>query len=143
MKLYIDTEFNEFQGQLISMALVAENHEEFYEVLECENPGPWVAENVMPFLEKSPVPKEVFQYKLQQFLNQFDKLHIIADWPEDLKHFCDALVIGPGISLNYPDFILECRKDLSSENSKVLHNALHDARAIADQDLSKNYEKDC
>jgi len=38
MRIYIDTEFNEFQGALISMALVAADGEEFYEVLACENP---------------------------------------------------------------------------------------------------------
>lgn len=128
--LYIDTEFNEFQGELISMALVAENGDEFYQVLECTEPKPWVAEHVMPFLEKDPVSLEVFQYRLQQFLNQYQQIRLIADWPEDIQHFCAALITGPGLCLNYPPIVMECRSDLSSADSAVPHNALHDARAI-------------
>ena len=64
-KIYIDTEFNEFKGDLISLALVAETGEEFYEVLECKNPGPWVAEHVMPILEKDPIDRALFQTELK------------------------------------------------------------------------------
>ena len=140
-KLYIDTEFNDFNGPLISMALVAESGEEFYEVLECSDPSDWVAENVMPILAKDPVPREVLQYRLQRFLCKFDTLEIIADWPEDLKHFCEILIQGAGICLYCPPFTLSYREDLSSIDSKVPHNALHDARAIADEDLSRAYDK--
>ena len=141
MKIYIDTEFNEFKGELISMALVAEDGNEFYEVLYCANPGNWVSKHVMPFLEKEPIELDVFQTKLQQFLFQYHSIHLIADWPEDIKHFCDALITGPGMCLNYPLINMEMRRDLSSEDSKVPHNALHDARAIADQDMSKAYDQ--
>lgn len=139
MNLYIDTEFNEFKGELISMALVAESGEEFYEVLECKNPGAWVSENVMPILFKDPIPLDVFQYRLQSFLYKFDKIHVIADWPEDIQHFCSALITGPGICLNYPPLTMESRRDLSSGDSKVPHNALYDARAIADQAMSEKF----
>ncbi len=37
MNIWIDCEFNEFGGDLISMALVADDGQEFYEVLELEN----------------------------------------------------------------------------------------------------------
>lgn len=37
MKLFIDCEFNEFGGDLLSMAIVSENGDEFYEVLNLEN----------------------------------------------------------------------------------------------------------
>lgn len=51
MNLYIDCEFNGFGGQLISMALVAEDGTEFYEVVPLlEEVTPWVAEHVMPVL---------------------------------------------------------------------------------------------
>lgn len=139
-RIYIDTEFNEFKGELISMALVAEDGKEFYEVLPCLYPGNWVAQHVIPVLEKKPIDKNTFQAKLQQFLYQYDEIHLIADWPEDIKHFCESLITGPGLCLNYPKITMEMRRDLSSNNSKVPHNALHDARAIADEDLSKDYE---
>ena len=136
-KIYIDTEFNEFKGDLISLALVAETGEEFYEVLECKNPGPWVAEHVMPFLEKEPVSREVFQTTLQRFLFRFSKLNIIADWPDDIKYFCESLITDPGESLNHPPISFILDRTLSSNDSKVPHNALHDARAIADMHLSQ------
>jgi len=140
MRIYIDTEFNEFQGALISMALVAADGEEFYEVLACENPKSWVAKNVMPFLEKEPVSIHEFQHTLQLFLYQYTNIQLISDWPDDIKHFCEALIVGPGVCLNYPPITMESRRDLSSGDSKVPHNALHDARAIAEQDIGNDYE---
>ena len=136
--IYIDTEFNEFQGELISMALVSETGEEFYEVLECSNPGPWVSIHVIPFLEKEPISKELFQAKLQSFLYEFDRIKIIADWPDDIRYFCESLITAPGVALNHPpiEFVLD--RHLSSELSKVPHNALHDARAIADLHLERS-----
>lgn len=130
MNLFIDTEFNEFRGDLISLALVADDGKEFYEVLECKNPGPWVAKHVMPILHQEPISKDLFYFKLQEFICQYDSIHLIADWPEDIKHFMDSLIVGPGVCLNYPPLTTECRRDLSSELSKIPHNALEDARAI-------------
>jgi hypothetical protein len=39
MKLWIDTEFNEYRGELISLALVAEDGREWYGVRYCDAPG--------------------------------------------------------------------------------------------------------
>lgn len=129
MILFVDCEFNDFKGELISMALVAEDGREFYEVLECKNPSEWVKENVLPILNKSPVSFEVFQTNLQNFLCQFDDVHIIADWPEDIKHFCESLITDPGMMLNTPPLhmsVFRIRAD-----SDLPHNALSDARGIA------------
>jgi hypothetical protein len=129
MKLWIDTEFNEFRGELISMALVDEFGVFFYEVLPCENPGPWVAEHVMPILEKKPIRMDQFQAHLQSFLSQYNGVHLIADWPEDIKHFCDALITGPGMRINTPPLTMEIRRDLDCV-SHLPHNALADAFCI-------------
>lgn len=139
MKIYIDTEFNEFKGALISMALVAENGLEFYEVLECDNPGPWVSLNVMPILNKKPVPSYIFKMKLFGFVAQFDKITLVADWPEDIKHFCDQVITGPGEMMNIPSFTCEIRRDLSTKNSAIPHNALEDARALMEADMQAKY----
>jgi hypothetical protein len=141
MKIYIDTEFNEFQGELISMALVAQDGSEFYEVLECENPGPWVAQNVMPILSKDPVPEHIFKMKLYGFLSEYNSIHIIADWPDDIKHFCEAVITGPGMMMNIPSFSCEVRRDLSTAASKILHNALEDARALWEADIESEVNK--
>jgi hypothetical protein len=140
IKIFIDTEFNEFQGELISMALVTESGYEFYEVLECKNPGPWVTEHVMPILEKEPVTKEVFVEKLQYFLSHYDSISIIADWPDDIRYFCESLITGPGMAISHPPITFILDRTLSSGDSKVPHNALHDARAIAEEYM-KRYEQ--
>lgn len=131
MNIYIDCEFNEFRGDLISMALVAEDGRELYQVVPCANPGPWVAENVMPILNAEPVPYRVMQWNLQTFLMQFERVHLVADWPEDITHFCQALITGAGFRLNTPPMTMEIRRDLDAV-SALPHNALEDARAIRD-----------
>ena len=130
-KLYIDCEFNGFQGELISMALVAETGEEFYEVLQCSTPVTWVADHVMPILNKEPVNLGVFKEKLSGFLEQFEKITVIADWPEDIMHFTASLLTGPGTMMKtIPEINMVINRKLHSGNSAIPHNALEDARAI-------------
>ncbi len=140
---YLDTEFNGFCGRLISMAIVSEDlSSEFYEVLDettyCNYDAglyidPWVLKNVIPNLNKESISVKEFQDKLQIFLiqnSENNKIRIIADWPEDLTHFCKMLITAPGRRLEIPD--LELIFDSSIEyTSKIPHNALEDARAIA------------
>lgn len=130
MRFWIDTEFNEFKGDLISMALVAENGREWYEVLGCENPGSWVKQNVMPFLNRGAITKHKMQASLRWFLKGYTYAHIIADWPEDVQHFCELLITGPGERIDTPLLTFEIRRDLDGAQSAIPHNALEDARAI-------------
>src|SRR5690242_10738105 len=130
MKLWIDTEFNEYMGDLISMALIDEHGVEWYQVLECPDPKPWVAQHVMPFLGKEPVGAVTFRTLLAAFLNQYPTIHVIADWPDDIKYFCAALVMDGGYRINTPPLTMEIRRDLNSEGSLIPHNALADARAL-------------
>lgn len=135
--LAIDCEFNDFNGDLISLALVAASGQEFYEVLECKNPAPWVSEHVMPFLEKEPITRSELQTNLQHFLKQFVEIEIIADWPDDIRYFCQTLITGPGCAISHPPIRFVLDRTLSSDGSSVPHNALHDARAIAIQHQDK------
>lgn len=128
MNIFIDCEWNEFGGDLISMALCAESGPEFYEVLPCDNPGEWVAKNVIPFLDKEPVSEEEFKNKLARYLAQFDSVNIISDWPEDISRFCEALITGPGLRLNTPPLTMRIMR-IDAESEKP-HNALFDARGI-------------
>ena len=135
MNIWIDCEFNEFGGDLISMALVADDGQEFYEVLNLEKDekyGSWVFANVVPWLNKDPITKQLFQQNLWAFINQWDDdVHIIADWPDDIKYFCMSLITGPGIALNTPlNLTMQIDRQLSTETSKIMHNALEDAKAI-------------
>lgn len=132
MRLFIDGEWNGFGGELISMALVAEDGREFYAEFGCDNPEPWVAENVIPklsdghgFMRES---IESAQVRLSLFLAQFDAVHIVADWPEDIERFCRLLITGPGTRIDTPPLTMEVvRVDAPSENP---HNALADARGL-------------
>jgi hypothetical protein len=128
VRLFLDCEFNEFKGALISMALVAEDGREWYEVVPCENPGSWVAENVMPILGKQPVDIQTMQLSLFRWLAQFDCVHVVADWPEDIALFCNALITGAGRRIDTPPLTLEVLR-IDAE-STLPHNALHDARGI-------------
>lgn len=136
MNIWIDCEFNEFGGDLISMALVAADGQEFYEVLDLENDekyGSWVFANVVPYLNKEPIDKQVFQDKLWRFINQWEPegVHIIADWPDDIKYFCVSLITAPGMCIGTPlKLTMQIDRELSTESSAILHNALEDARAI-------------
>ena len=52
MKLFIDTEFNGFGGELISMAIVAEDGREWYGILPvADKLVEWVEEHVRPVLD--------------------------------------------------------------------------------------------
>lgn len=133
MKLFLDCEFNGFGGELISMALVDEHGHYFYEVLPCSAPIEWVEKNVMPIVQQEPISKECFQQKLNDFLKQYQDIHIIADWPEDLSLFCNSLIIAPGRAIRTPNLSLQLWNIPASLNiiSSQAHNALADAQALA------------
>ena len=136
MRIFIDGEWNSYGGELISLALVAEDGRSFYEVLGCDNPDQWVAENVMPKLGKPWIVFESLQEQLEIFLRQFefDSVHIIADWPEDIMWFCKVLITGPGTRLDTPPLTMQVlRVDTVSKNP---HNALADAMALRDWYIS-------
>ena len=135
MRLFLDTEFNEFGGELISMALVCDKRcHEWYQVLAIpENPGAFVAEHVLPKLEKEPVGAEVFNLSLQSFLESIGDCEIIADWPADFEHLC-AQMCGAGARLGWR-LPIQCTMRLINSGElhpTIPHNALSDARALRD-----------
>ena len=143
MRLWIDTEFNDYRGELISMALVDDEGREWYEVLECKTPSPWVAKHVMPRLEKAPIALSAFQKALEEFLRPYPAIHIVADWPDDIHHFCQALITGPGYRIDTPPLTMEIRRDLNdaAQWSETPHNALSDARVLRTFGMSLEAKK--
>lgn len=135
MKLFLDTEFNGFQGKLMSMALVPEDptKPEFYKELEMKDQlDPWVLKNVVPHMTMVPCSHNEFQQALTQYLWNVGDCTIVADWPDDIRYFCESLITGPGMCINLfhkIKFELDFGIDYQSE---VPHNALYDARAIRD-----------
>lgn len=133
MIFFIDNEFNGMGGALISMALVSEcGRHEFYEVVECNEPlEDWVREHVRPFLNKTAIATSTFQKRLYDFLAPFQhSLHIVADFPDDIKYFTEATLLGPGESFGFEIMNLQVDNRLSARESTIPHNALEDARAI-------------
>lgn len=127
--LFLDTEFSEFGGQLISIALVSDKGGEFYAVRHLPSKmHPWVRENVVPVLVKDPEDDHVIAAQLLQFLRVHPCEKIVADWPEDFTHLL-GLLCSPG---GYRASIdLEMSLITSGDfESAIPHNALSDARAL-------------
>jgi hypothetical protein len=160
VRYFLDTEYNGWRGELISLALVPEDgDQEFYITLDWRGPlQPWVEENVLPYLDTVPqtmisprVRPEDAAHALSNWLrreleaqlfvreNGLVLLEICADWPEDISQICSLLMIGPGLTVDVPPLtfrLLTLPGFSTAANSKVPHNALHDARALRDHILS-------
>jgi hypothetical protein len=143
MNVFIDTEFNGYKGDLMSIALVAEDEKHwFYGVLPLPDKiDPWVAEHVVPKLHFRSKPLEVVRDEMAAWLEQFTDVHLIADWPDDITHFLNLLITGPGFRVGPNRFTMEIRRDIGSDHSAIPHNALHDAFAIRKSWLSMQGKK--
>lgn len=143
MRYFLDTEYNGFRGDLISLALVPEfGDDEFYMTLPLPaDIHPWVALHVIPYLHMVPPGMDHELTPLQggeelaRYLGHDPRPVIIADWPDDIAYFCALLTPGSGemVNLGSMEFTLLRRPGFSTAaNSKVPHNALHDARSLRD-----------
>jgi hypothetical protein len=133
MKFWLDTEFNEYLGELISLALVAQDGREWYGVRHTtESVGAWVREHVLPVLGAEPQNDLDLRVSLIQFLAQYETHEVIVDFPEDIVYFCRFLTPGPGEWRGPDSMTFTLRDDLpdTSKTSAVPHNALEDARAL-------------
>ena len=102
----------------------------------------WVERNVVPYLDT--VPHNLLSPRMSRadaartiahYLAGDPNPLIVADWPEDIALFNALLVTGPGAMAEVPrlrfDFTALTGFSTAA-NSKVPHNALHDARALRD-----------
>jgi hypothetical protein len=144
MRYFLDTEYNGFGGDLLSLALVPDDDsEEFYVTIAHEGPlDPWVERHVVPFLDMVPerlnsprMSRAAAAEALAIWLQHDPAPEIFADWPEDLAQFAMLLVTGPGQMHAVPPLVLRFEplaNFSTAANSTVPHNALHDARALRD-----------
>lgn len=130
--LFVDTEFNGFGGQLLSMGICSDkhNHEFYAAIYPPKEIHPWVKEHVMPLILVDYISYGDFQHKLVQYLMKHADEVIVADWAEDLSHLLQCLV-GPN------GFCFKVFPKLQLINSgklypKIPHNAISDARALRD-----------
>ena len=141
MRYFLDTEYNGWGGALLSLALVPEDGEELYLTLDWTGPlEEWVERNVVPYLDA--VPEMLVSPRLSRadaartlahYLAGDPEPLIVADWPEDIAQFNMLLLTGPGTMVEVPPLsfrFVELSGFSTAANSKVPHNALHDARAL-------------
>ena len=138
MIYFLDTEFNGFGGELMTLALVREDGESLYLKYEISFPvEDWVAQNVVPIIDVGEAPVSVSQEggarAIESFLRGDDLPQIVTDWPDDVRHFCSAVIVGPGTMVGIPGIRFDVvRVDAypTTLEDAVQHNALWDARAL-------------
>lgn len=147
MRYFLDCEFDGFGGPLLSIALVREDNESIYIVLEHnveEAKDPWVLKNVVPILKSIPSPMPGMAYfvnndrDVAELLGRFlsysaETPMVISDWPDDIKYLCSSLITGPGKMVGVGSVAFQfIRVDAYPTKVKnaVQHNAYWDALAL-------------
>jgi hypothetical protein len=147
LRYFLDTEYNGWGGALLSLALVPDDGEELYITLQWEGAlEEWVKRNVVPYLDtvsesllSAPMSRADAARTVAHYLAGDPDPLIVADWPEDIAQLSMLLVTGPGMMAEVPGLtfqFLPLSGFSTAANSKVPHNALHDARALRDHVLS-------
>jgi hypothetical protein len=135
MRFWLDCEWNDWGGELISIALVGDDNSHFYGVLPFPNLNPtqWVKDNVLSVIDlKSPTyysSISELQRDLSVYLRRDEYCHIVADWPTDIQHFCALLINGPGTKVRTPPLSFKIINNIIYV-SEIPHNALADAVAL-------------
>ena len=149
MRFFLDTEFNGFGGELISLALVPETGEPIYLALPPDELGalsinPWVEAFVLPVMSTPGAAPERLTRKhwarrLASYFRNVDAIEFVADWPDDIRFMMQAITLEPGRMIEMPDFTISCIHTPSWPNQipgAVRHNALWDARALREAILN-------
>jgi hypothetical protein len=143
VRYFLDTEYNGVGGALLSLALVPDDGDELYLTFQAEDPLlEWVERHVVPYLDsvseqfKCPrLTRADAAHALERYLKHDEEPLIFADWPEDIAQFCNLMITGPGdmLDVRHVTFrLLPLSNFSTAANSRVPHNALHDARALRD-----------
>lgn len=144
MKYFVDTEFDGFGGKLLSIAVVREDGEFRSFILEANwnSLTPWVTEHVMPFFRSGKLTVEhtvtpyVAMREIVKFMATDSDPIVVADWPDDIRYFCELLIVGPGKmhGINRLKFEM-VRVDAypTTLEGAVQHNAWWDAMALREK----------
>lgn len=139
---YLDCEFNGYGGELLSLALKREGGGGLYWI-NARPPGNldlWVAANVMPVLrscEAQPVetPLDDLPEVIEDVFKGWSERNpiIVADWPDDVRFFCESVMTGPGTMIEINSLRFEVRRVDAYPTAlpgAVQHNAWWDACAL-------------
>jgi hypothetical protein len=140
MDYYLDTEFNGFGGKLISLGIVRQDGHGLYVIYpKLESYTEYVRQNVLPHLENAPAfalhmnPGAKAGNLLEEFFKGDPCPNVICDWPDDVKYFCEEMLLGPGKRIKVPRITFDIRP-IESYPTKlrgaVQHNAFWDALAL-------------
>jgi hypothetical protein len=141
LRYFLDTEFNGFGGVLLSLALVREDGPSLYLVYSPPRRiDPWVERHVLPRLASVPASVEPVAVEqrsgaraIAAFLDGDHNPKIIADWPDDIRLLCQALMLGPGSTVLMERIafeILRVEPYPTDLEHAVEHNAWWDAMAL-------------
>ncbi len=147
MRYFVDCEFNGFGGELLSIAIVSEEGDSLYlaipksQITKMRTDGSldhWVADHVLPVMSANGLsPKHMdrakWGFELQRLLRGDSEITFVADWPEDISHLMQIMMVGRGGMINLPVFNVEMRRvDAYYVNlaGAVRHNALWDAMSL-------------
>ncbi len=144
VRYFLDCEFNGWHGSLISMALVSENDDSLYLVWGDipETIDPWVEKNVLPLVASIPeyvtaVPVLHGTTQAAEVIADFLKgdpmPFIVTDWPDDIRYFCETVIVEPGKMAAIPGLVFQMvRFDAypTDVEGAVQHNAYWDAVAL-------------
>jgi len=139
VRYFLDCEFDGYRGDLISLALVADDGNELYLAWPKNDCIPWVAENVVPIIECAGAAPHIHRPggwggMIETFLRGDPMVRIISDWPDDIRYFCECLITGPGEMIATAPVIsfqiVRCDAYPTDLPGAVQHNALWDARAL-------------
>ena len=132
MNLYLDTEFDGHGGDLISLALAADDGTHWYGIFDAFCSGEWVAEHVAPklYAMKPTVSGDhrVLRFSLKEYLLARSGCTIWADWPADFEYLM-------GLMYGTDYFMVPCTMQLivtpdGEPKPEIPHNALSDAIAL-------------
>lgn len=143
MKYYLDTEFNSFNGELLTLALAPSNRQraELYLARNDINTlsvHPWVRDNVLDIIvAPGAIPHmaklEEFPLLIRKYLAADPDPVIVANWPDDIKYFMECLITGPGMMISLKSLktkLKRCNSYPTELKGAIQHNALWDARAL-------------
>lgn len=139
MRYFLDTEFDGYQGPLMSLALVREDGASVYVIRDFEPMDMWVRQNVRPIMFDCPVhalvstdPKALAM-RVADFLSGDLDPVILTDWPADIRYLCELVEFPGGEMAPIPSLKFELhRVDAYPTTLKgaVQHNAWWDAMAL-------------
>lgn len=144
MKYYLNCKYNGPKGLLLTIAIVREDNTAIY--LGVHNADatqvavdPWITEHVIPVMNKSPINlRWVAPWQLAQDIAAFFRHdpapHIIANWPDDVAYFCNAIKEDAGHVAGFHNgFTVEMRQVEAYPTevaTAVKHNSVWDAIAL-------------